>query len=235
MVTSLLILSCNQSINNEKSQVFFKSAYNKNINKDFIGALADYNKGIKLNPAFAKAYNNRGLVKEELKDYSGALLDYSKTIELIPNNSLAFHNRGRLKHILKDYNEAITDFNKAIELTPFMPQAYVDIAFSRLSLQDIDVAIIYFSKAIEQSWLQEDVKFLMKNGIPIPMFNDIEEQKQRLVECYYVRGVAYVQQQMQYEACRDFNELRTTLDTYSSAYLNPREKLFLQKQLKLCT
>ena len=68
LTLALLVLfsSCNQSENKEKSDFFFKSALTKNKNKDFFGALTDYNKAIELDPESAKSYHNRGLVKNDL-------------------------------------------------------------------------------------------------------------------------------------------------------------------------
>jgi len=235
LTLALLVLfsSCNK--NKEKSDFFFKSALAKKENKDFFGALTDYNKAIELDPESAKSYHNRGLVKNDLKDYTGAISDLNKSIQLQPNQTLGFTNRGLVHHRLKDYNKAIADFTKAIEVNPFLPDAYWYMGLSRYNLGDYDVAIIAWSKAIDQSWLQEDVEFLMKNGIPIPMFNDIRQQKKRLVDCYYMRAITYLDKQKQYNnACKDFRELSTTLAGYSSAYLAPHQKLKLQEQLKLC-
>ncbi len=225
----VLLGSCFYSENNEKSKVVFKSALDKEKNKDFFGALTDYKKSIKLNPSYADAYRNRATVKAILKDHSGAFLDYNKCIELLPNNSGIYNDRGCLKYDLKDYNGAITDFSKALEITPFFPKVYSNMGLCRAKMGDIDVAILCYSKAIDQSWLQDSVKY------SVPTLNNIREQKKRLVRCYYVRALLYLRQQKKDDACRDFNELQgPILKTHSTAYLDASEMMVVQDQLRKC-
>ena len=61
-------------------------------------------------PSYTKAYNNRGVVKDELKDYQGAISDYNEAIRIDPNHTKAYYNRGILKKELKDYQGAISDY-----------------------------------------------------------------------------------------------------------------------------
>ena len=55
----------------------------KKITKE---AIADFDKAIELNPKDARAYYNRGVVKDELKQYKEAIADYDKAIELNPKD-----------------------------------------------------------------------------------------------------------------------------------------------------
>jgi tetratricopeptide (TPR) repeat protein len=237
LTLALLVLfsSCNK--NKEKSDFFFKSALAKKENKDFFGALTDYNKAIEFDPESATSYHNRGLVKNDLKDYTGAISDLNKSIQLQPNQTKAYINRGLVySRSLKDYNKAIADFTKAIEVKPFLPFAYFYMGVSRYNLGDYDVAIIAWSKAIDQSWLQDDVEFLMKNGIPIPTFNDIYARGGLLIRSYYLRGKTYLRKGMVNDACEDFNKLSTTPNFVSSSplFLSPDESSFLDRNVQLC-
>ena len=58
--------------------------------------MAEFNKAISLNPAYAEAYSNRGVVFYENKEYDKALQDYDKAISLDPKLANAYNNRGFL-------------------------------------------------------------------------------------------------------------------------------------------
>jgi tetratricopeptide (TPR) repeat protein len=79
--------------------------------------LADYNKAISLNPKFAKAYYNRGVLKTKLNDPKGALADYNKAISINPKDTLAYTNRAKLKYEkLDDRQGAIDDLRTAARI-----------------------------------------------------------------------------------------------------------------------
>lgn len=60
---------------------------------DYMGALADFNKQIELQPNSPYAYYNRGSAKSNLNDEYGAISDYTKAIELKPDYSMAWNNK----------------------------------------------------------------------------------------------------------------------------------------------
>ena len=66
------------------------------------GALADYNCAIQLDPNYAKAYGNRGLLRDRLGDRQGALSDYDRAIELDDRSSITYYNRGNVRYRLED-------------------------------------------------------------------------------------------------------------------------------------
>ena len=69
--------------------------------KEFQGAIADYDKLIKINPRNSNAYSNRGLAKSNLQDYQGAIADYDKAIEINSQNTVSYLNRGIAREIAK--------------------------------------------------------------------------------------------------------------------------------------
>jgi tetratricopeptide (TPR) repeat protein len=121
---------------------YIASAAQKSLNRDYRGALADYNRAIQLDPNNATTYVDRGGVKESYDyriaegkiDYWGALADYNRAIQLDPNFLKAYLQRGSLKsksdfdNIRKrDHQGAIADVKQAARLA--MQQEA--IAFSR--------------------------------------------------------------------------------------------------------
>jgi S1-C subfamily serine protease len=106
---------------------YFLSAYQKNEQGNYQGALTDYNQAISLNPTYVFAYNNRGVLKaEKLNDTQGALTDYNQAISLNPNYALAYIGRGLLKHEkLNNPQGALADYDRAIILNPNYALAYI--------------------------------------------------------------------------------------------------------------
>ena len=80
----------------QTAEEYYNQAKAKHKLNDYKGAIADYNKAIKLNPRDT-AYYNRGCAKFDLKDYNGALEDFTKAIELDPTFANAYYNRGVAK------------------------------------------------------------------------------------------------------------------------------------------
>ena len=115
VLTSFIIVS---PIYSQTAKDYNNSGNAKHDLKDYKGAIADYNKAIKINPKDSEAYYFRGVAKYRQQDYKAAIADYSKAIELDPKNDKAYHFRGIAKGALGDYRGAIQDYNKAIELNP---------------------------------------------------------------------------------------------------------------------
>lgn len=96
--------------------VLARQALSKIDNKDWAGAIKDYDAALRLMPADArpglsKIYCNRGYAKEQLKDFSGALADYSDCIRMNQNLPEPFYRRAGL---LVEINKQ-DDFQRAIE------------------------------------------------------------------------------------------------------------------------
>ncbi len=96
-----------------------------------------YSKAIQINPSFAEAYKNRGVVifaqaesEEYLWDQQAvvreALADLNKAIELNPGDPFSYWNRGRIYVALFYFDAAISDYTQAIELKPDFSTAYLD-------------------------------------------------------------------------------------------------------------
>ena len=124
-------------------------AYNE---ENYTLAEEHYRKGIELNPNYADAYNNLGvLLAKDEKRFPEAEAKYNKAIELNPNYSEAYNNLGVL--LAKDekrFDEAEAKYNKAIELNPNDAEAYNNLG-SLLTKDEkrFDEAEAKYNKAIE--------------------------------------------------------------------------------------
>jgi tetratricopeptide (TPR) repeat protein len=97
----------------------------KKEQKDYKGAIVDYNEAIRRIVDYKGAIRNnptslaffvRAEAKKELKDYQGAIADYNEAIRLDPTAAIAHEYRGDTKMLLKDRQGGLTDFQMAANL-----------------------------------------------------------------------------------------------------------------------
>lgn len=96
-----------------ESTHYNNSGIMKYSQKDYMGAMIDFNKAIEINPKNGTAYANRGQMKSDLGDYKGAIVDYNKSLEI--GTEGVYARRAYAKKALKNYKGAIEDYNKAIK------------------------------------------------------------------------------------------------------------------------
>lgn len=112
-------------------------------------AIKEYSKAIEMDPRSAAAYNNRGIVYDDLEQYEKAIEDYNKAIELNLHYAAAYNNRGVAYDNLKQYERAIEDYNKAIELDSNYASAYNNRGIVYADLKRYKEAIEDYTQAIK--------------------------------------------------------------------------------------
>jgi serine/threonine protein kinase/Flp pilus assembly protein TadD len=94
-------------------------------------AIADCDKGLKVNPNSASLYAGRGNIRLAMENYQGAVQDYSRTLEIAEaaggdprREQAAYSNRASALVQLQDFDGALADVNKALELKDDAPEDY---------------------------------------------------------------------------------------------------------------
>jgi tetratricopeptide (TPR) repeat protein len=116
---------------------------------DLDGAIADFDRAIKLNPKDDAPYYNRAQAKRLKKDAAGAIADYTRAIELGSTNPAAYNNRGNARAENNDQDGAIADYTRAIELKPDYARAYYNRAVAKKEKGDASGAAADFKHAQE--------------------------------------------------------------------------------------
>ena len=162
-------------------------------------AMFFYQKAIEINPAFAEAYNNLGLLYfEKLGKANEALILFNKAIGLKPSYPLAYYNRGKVYQDRGDLDKAISDYDKAIELDPGYALSYNNRGFAYQNKGDFQKAISDYSKAIE-----------------------LDPQ---LALAYYNRAYTYFLKKEYAESWRDINKFKLLLPNETPAFLEELKK-----------
>jgi tetratricopeptide (TPR) repeat protein len=139
----------NLKLMSEQEQEVLTTAFDKQANGDNNGAIADFNRAIKVDRTNAHAYEGRGDAKLAKGDYNGAIADYSRAIELAPVNAYAACiRRSNAKQAKGDYDGAIADYDRAIDLAPIKADAYNGRGNAKQIKSDNEGAIADFSRAI---------------------------------------------------------------------------------------
>jgi tetratricopeptide (TPR) repeat protein len=131
-------------------------------------ALKSYNRALELNPGYAHALCNRGVVLASLRRLDEALASYDRALALDPRDSITHHNRGVLLHEQKDWNGALQSYDLAIQFDPGRFHAHFNRGLVQRELQQWDAALASFDRAIA-----------INPEIPAPYFNRGVLQQQR--------------------------------------------------------
>ncbi|MGQ0826893.1 MAG: tetratricopeptide repeat protein [Bacteroidota bacterium] len=130
-----------------------KIAYNNrgymyNEFKEYDKAIADFNRGIQIDPEFFRLYLNRGLSYQRKQNYEKALLDYNKSIELDTTEGQTFFNRGVIyTDFLGKYELGIEDFKRALIKTPDNADGMINMGVAYYKSGKYDLAIEQYNKA----------------------------------------------------------------------------------------
>jgi len=90
---------------------------------DSKAVIAELNECIKIDPANAMHYNNRGLAKNQLKQYKEAIIDFNMAIQLDSKMAFAYNNKAFSLLRLSQLDEALATVNRSLELDSNNPYA----------------------------------------------------------------------------------------------------------------
>ncbi len=111
-------------------------------------AVASYDRAIELAPAYAKAWNNRGLSLEGVGDPEAAFASYMRAAELDPLLATAPNNIGALLWGSGDLESALPWFERAVAADAWLPEAQYNLASVLTRLGRGDEAEIAYQSAI---------------------------------------------------------------------------------------
>lgn len=116
---------------------------------DYKGAIAEYDKALKLNENELGAHSGRAVALSLLGDYQGSEESYSKAILLDRKNSHLFYGRGAVLVRMHKSKEAVENFDEALKLEPNMADALYSRAGEYCNLNKFPEAIADYNKTLE--------------------------------------------------------------------------------------
>ena len=122
-----------------------KENYNKGqelINEKKQGeAIPYFEKAVKIDPNYAKAYFKVGWCKDMLKKYEEAIEAYKEAIRVYKNYVSAYNNLGLDYKKLGRYEEAIEPLKEAIKINPKYSNAHYNLGLVYHELGEKDTAM----------------------------------------------------------------------------------------------
>src|SRR6266404_2053493 len=115
---------------------------------DFDAKIQNYEKAIEIDPKYADAYLDLGMVFESKGDIDTAIIKFGKAIENDRSLIRAYLHRGDAYYRKKEYESAISNFSQLLTLDPTNSYAYLNRGKARIGLNDREAAIDDFAKAI---------------------------------------------------------------------------------------
>ena len=152
--------------------------------RDHALALEAINKAIKINPANAGYYMNRGAAQKELKMLTEAVASFDKAIALKPDYAEAYSNRGIVQKELKQIDAAIASLDRAIALKPGHAEAYWNKSNALLISGDYEQGWPLY----EWRWKLNDPNFVPRH-YPQPLWLGVESVQGKTVYLYGEQGL----------------------------------------------
>jgi len=111
--------------------------------------LEEYKRAVKLNPYYADAYNNLGLVYLKEKNHDEAQKAFAMTLELEPDFAEAYNNLALVYMEREMYHKALEWFTKASTLMPENAAVYFNLALVYLrGFKDKQKGIYYLKESL---------------------------------------------------------------------------------------
>jgi len=135
---------------------FYHQGLEKAKQKDYAGAIEEFNRALQLTPYFAEAYFQRGLAYYDSGAILQAVADYTEVLKLNPQSLEAYYSRALARVALKNLPSALEDVECAIRLNYNYAAAYSLRGMVRRKQGYIQDAIANFKKAAELYLEQKD-------------------------------------------------------------------------------
>ena len=216
------------NIKNLSVEEIFNSALKNHQENKFEEAKDLYDQILKINPNYAQAHNNLGVIFQNSKEYQKAIKCYEKAIEIIPNYSNAHNNLGIIFKENGDTQKAINYYEKAIEIDSNYLNPYLNLGKLFQEAEEYQKAKNYYEKAIE---IQPN-NLVSNFNLGIIFFELNENQKAKYyyekaieikpnyAEAYNNLGNIYVELGKNYEAITYYQKAIALKATFADAYAN---------------
>ncbi|SMQ83499.1 tetratricopeptide repeat protein [Synechococcus sp. 7002] len=126
----------------------FQAGLTKADQGDFVGAIADWDQVIEINPTISAVWHNRGSALGRLKQYDQALESLKQAILLAPDNVLIWRDHSYVLMALEQWQAALKSWNTTIELQEDLTEAWYQRGLTLEQLNKLENAQINYRRVL---------------------------------------------------------------------------------------
>jgi len=141
--------------------IHFNSGVDLYHQRDYAKAIQAYQKVIEIDPGYAEAYNNLGIIYQEAGDFDRALSTYQKAVEINPRYEKALNNLGVLLYLKGRYEESVRAFQKALTLNANNIESHINLGILFKKQGQVDQAIESYQRALAINPLHGEAHYNM--------------------------------------------------------------------------
>ena len=112
-------------------------------------AMLHFNRAVEIDPTYADAYGQLGLMYYRQKDYPKAMENYNKSLQFKQNNAKVYSNMGIIFFEQGNLNKAREVYEKAISIDPRFVDARRNLGSVYAQMKQFDQAILHFKEALK--------------------------------------------------------------------------------------
>src|SRR4028118_2081274 len=127
----------------------FRWGGEKQQQTEFGGAIECYERAIAIDPNYAAAYSNLGVVKQQIGRLSEAIAHYRQALAIDRNLAETASNLGSALAEAGDNEEAIAEYERALSLNPNCAEALINLGLLREEQGDVAEAVSLYEQAIQ--------------------------------------------------------------------------------------
>ena len=159
-------------------------------------ALDLFSQALALNPKYAFAYYQRGLIYSNQKQFEKALQDYDQSLKYNPYFSKAYYQRGTVQKERNQIEKALTNYSEAIRLSPRSHSLYFSRGLLLQQKGDLDQALRDFKEVLSlvpnqtKAWFHcGQIEEIKENSTQaLSYYSQAIQQDPQFVEAYFRRA-----------------------------------------------
>ncbi|WP_297963069.1 tetratricopeptide repeat protein [uncultured Anaerovibrio sp.] len=199
-----------------------KLAYNDGLDydndKDYSNAIKYYQKALSYDPRYVPAYNNLGIIYEDvLMDYEKARECFETSVQIDPAYDFGYCNLGILYNdVYHDYDKAMENYRRVLRLNPKFPGIYRYIARTYLAMEQYEDALSNVQKEMSNNKPKKnDYCLLGEIYLATGEYERAMEVLEKAIsmdkdyaEAYLYRGLTYEQMGNKFQALKDISKAK---------------------------